>query len=106
MAVFEFGNSLPTANRVLSGRLAGVLLALSVAYVGVAMLRAPEISAILRGMLFPLKLFLIASAPTIGGMAFLWSDRAITDARRRSLLRALLVLLWAFASVSLVSLLS
>jgi hypothetical protein len=74
--------------------------------IAISYLGPPEISAILRGMLFPLKLFLIASAPTIGGMAFLWSARAITDARRRSLLRALLVLLWAFGSVSLVSLLS
>ena len=106
MAVSGLEGSAATSTRILSGRLAGVLLVLSVAYLGVAMNRAPEISAIARGMLFPMKLFLVASAPTVGGIAFLWSDRAICDVRRRRLMRILLVLLWAFASVTLVSLLS
>ncbi|MCB8877441.1 hypothetical protein [Acidisoma silvae] len=106
MAASGLEGSLATSNKMLSGRLAGVLFILSVAYISVAMSRAPEISAIARGMLFPMKLFLVASAPTVGGIAFLWSDRAISDVRRRRLMRILLVLLWAFASVTLVSLLS
>jgi hypothetical protein len=106
MALSGLEGSPTTSNRILSGRLAGVLFVLSVAYLGVAMTRAPEISASERGMLFPIKLFLVASAPTVGGIAFLWSDRAISDVRRRRLMRILLVLLWAFASVTLVSLLS
>ena len=106
MAVSGFEGSSTASNRILSGRLAGVLFVLSVAYLGVAMTRAPEVSAIARGMFFPMKMFLVASAPTVGGIAFLWSDRAISDVRRRRLMRILLVLLWAFASVTLVSLLS
>jgi len=104
MAVSGLEGSLTTSNRILSGRLAGVLFVLSIAYFCIAVTRAPEISAIARGMFFPMKLFLVASAPTVGGIAFLWSDRAIRDARRRSLMRIFLVLLWAFACVALVSL--
>ncbi|MDE1905063.1 MAG: hypothetical protein KGH75_01250 [Rhodospirillales bacterium] len=106
MAASGLDRSLPTSNGAPSVRLASIMLAVSLAYVCAALIRAPEIGAIARGMMFPMKLFLVASAPTIGGIAFLWSDRAISDTRRRSLLRILLVLVWAFASVALVSLIS
>jgi hypothetical protein len=106
MAATGLNTTLTAPNRVLSARLASVMLALSIAYICAAMIRAPEISGIARGLIFPLKLFLVASAPTIGGFVFLWSDRAITDERRRSLLRIGLVAVWALASVALVSLIS
>ena len=98
--------SLPSSRSVLNGRCATILLSLSIVYVCAAMINAPEMSAIARGIVFPLKLFLVASAPTIGGVAFLWADKAITNERRRRLTRMLFVLLWALAAVSLVSLLT
>ena len=45
---------------------------------------APGLGAVIRGLLFALRLFLIASAPMIGGIAFLWADKAISSARRRA----------------------
>jgi hypothetical protein len=90
-------------SRVVSGRLTGFILALSLAYVTDSLIEAPEIGAITRGMIDPLKLFLVASAPTIGGIGFIWSDRAILDVCRRRLMRLLLVLLWAFGSVAALS---
>jgi hypothetical protein len=106
MAVSGLERSVPTPSGNSSGRLASVMLAVSLAYLCAALIRAPQIAAITRGIMFPMELFLVASAPTIGGIAFLWSDRAISDIRRRSLLRILLVLVWAFTSVVLVSVIS
>jgi hypothetical protein len=89
--------------RVLSGRFAGFALALSLAYLTASLIEAPDIGAIARGMIYPLKLFLIALAPLVGGIGFLWSDSVISDFRRRRLMRLLLVLLWAFGSVAALS---
>lgn len=104
MTLSGLEQSLPSSRSVPNGRRATVLLVLSIAYVCAAMVNAPEMDAIARGLVFPLKLFLIASAPTIGGVAFLWADKAITNERRRRLTRMLFVLLWALGAVSLVSL--
>jgi hypothetical protein len=91
--------------RLAAMRLAVVLLLLALAYLMAAVVMAPRIAALVKGLLFTLRLFLIASAPTIGGLAFLWSDRAISDERRRRLAWILASLLWAFAVIAPVSIL-
>lgn len=78
---------------------------LSLAYLGAAIMLAPGLNVLIKGLLFPLRLFLIASAPMIGGIAFLWADKAVSDARRRRLAGILFVLLWAFGVIALVSVL-
>ena len=86
--------------------LAPSVFILSLAYLGAAIMLAPGLSVLIKGLLFPLRLFLSASAPMIGGIAFLWADKAISDARRRRLAGILFVLLWAFGVIALVSVLS
>ena len=83
--------------------LASAALFVSLAYVVAAVVMAPGLGAVIRGLLFALRLFLIASAPMIGGIAFLWADKAISSARRRRLACVMLVLLWAFGAIAFVS---
>ena len=85
--------------------LAPTAFLVSLAYAGAAAVLAPDMSVAMKGLLFPLGLFLIASAPMIGGIAFLWADKAVSDARRRRLACVLLVLLWAFGAIAIVSIL-
>jgi hypothetical protein len=85
--------------------LASAALCVSLAYVGAAVVTAPGVGTVIKGLLFPLRLFLIASAPMIGGIAFHWADKAISGARRRRLACVLLVLLWAFGAIAFVSVL-
>ena len=46
-----------------------------------------------------MRLFLIAVAPTIAGMAFLWTDRAISGVGRRRLTRILVLVLCGYAGL-------
>ncbi len=97
-----FEKTLPKYGEMPLWWFAVVIILLSVIYLCAAVMTAPEVSAIGRGIFFPLKLFLVASAPMIGGVGFLWADKAIAD-RRRRLTRLLVMLLWAFGVVALVS---
>jgi hypothetical protein len=106
MTVSGLEESVTDAGEMPLWRFAIVIVLLSLVYLCAAVTTAPEVSGIARGILFPLKLFLVASAPMIGGIAFLWADKAITDRRRRRLTRLLVVLLWAFGAVALVSFLT
>ena len=89
----------------LAGRLAVALFVIAIVYVAAAVISAPDVAAALRGLLFPLRLFLIAIAPTIAGIAFLWSDRAIGDERRRRLTRILVLMVCGFVALAAVSVL-
>jgi hypothetical protein len=80
-------------------RFAVALFVAALVYAGVALANAPDITAAVRGLVFPLRLFLIAIAPTIAGVAFLWSDRAIGDRRRRRLTRILVAMLCGYAGL-------
>lgn len=84
-------------------RVAVILLIAALVYVAVAIAKAPDVTAAVRGLVFPLRLFLIAVAPTIAGVAFLWSDRAISDERRRRLTRILVAMLCGYAGLVAVS---
>ncbi len=101
-----FEKTLPKYGEMPLWWFAVVIILLSVIYLCAAVMTAPALSAIERGILFPLKRFLVASAPMIGGIVFLWADKAIIDRQRRRLTRMLVVLLWAFGVVALVSSLS
>lgn len=84
-------------------RFAVALFVAALVYAGVALAKAPDIGTAVRGLVFPLRLFLIAIAPTIAGVAFLWSDRAIGDERRRRLTRILVAMLCGYAGLVAVS---
>jgi uncharacterized membrane-anchored protein len=99
----DFEKTLPKYGEMPLWWFATAIILLSVIYLCAAVMTAPEFSAIGRGIFFPLKLFLVASAPMIGGVGFLWADKAIADRRRRRFTRLLVVLLWAFGVVALVS---
>lgn len=105
MNALKLPDSISGAARSLPAWLASAALLVSLAYVTAGFLTAPGLDAVIKGLIFPLRLFLIASAPMIGGIAFLWADKAISDARRRRLACILLVLLWAFGAIAVVSLL-
>jgi hypothetical protein len=105
MNVSKLPQPISGSTRTLPIWLATAALVVSLAYAGAAAVLAPDISIAMKGLLFPLRLFLIASAPMIGGIAFLWADKAISDARRRRLACVLLVLLWAFGAIAFVSVL-
>jgi len=83
----------------LARRLAVAAFLVAVAYAASAVVTAPHIAGLARGLLFPMRLFLIAVAPTIAGMAFLWTDRAISDVRRRRLTRILVLMLCGYAGL-------
>jgi hypothetical protein len=84
----------------LGGRWAVALFVAALVYAGAAMMTAPHVGVAVRGFLFPLRLFLIAIAPTIAGVAFLWSDRAIDDERRRRLTRILVLMVCGFVGLA------
>lgn len=105
MNASKLPQSISGSTRSLPAWLALVAFLVSLAYVIAAIAMAPDMSAMIKGLSFPLHLFLIASAPMIGGIAFLWADKAITDEQRRRLACVLLVLLWAFGAIAAVSLL-
>jgi drug/metabolite transporter (DMT)-like permease len=84
-------------------RVAIALFVAALAYVGAAFVVSPDFAGVMRGFAFPLRLFLIAVAPTIAGVAFLWSDRAIEDERRKRLTRILVLLLCGYAGLVAVS---
>ena len=85
--------------------MAVALFVIAIVYVAAAVISAPDVAAALRGFLFPLRLFLIAIAPTIAGIAFLWSDRAMGDERRRRLTRILVLMVCGFVALAAVSML-
>ena len=87
----------------LAGRLAVALFVAALVYAAAAVMSAPDVAAAVRGFLFPLRLFLIAVAPAIAGIAFLWSDRAIGDERRRRLARILVLMLCGCVGLAAVS---
>jgi hypothetical protein len=105
MNVSKLPQPLSGSARSLPVWLAPSAFILALAYLGTAIALAPGLGAVVKGLLFPLRVFLIASAPMIGGIAFLWADKAISDARRRRLAGILFVLLWAFGVIALVSVL-
>ena len=84
----------------LAGRWAVAVFLAALVYAGAAMMTAPHVGVTARGFLFPLRLFLIAIAPTIAGIAFLWSDRAIDDERRRRLTRILVLMVCGFVGLA------
>ena len=102
MAVSGFQESFPKTKDMTLWRFAIIILVLALVYLVAGLMTAPEIGMMTSGLAFPLKLFLVASAPMLGGIAFLWSDRAITNPRRRRLTQLLFILLWAFGVVTLV----
>ncbi len=105
MTVSKLPQPISGSARSLPTWLAWAALCVSLAYVGAAVAMAPGVGAVIKGLIFPLRLFLIASAPMIVGIAFLWADKAISSARRRRLPCILLVLLWAFGAIAFVSVL-
>lgn len=105
MNVSKLPQPLTGSARKLPVWLAPAALAVAMAYLAAAVVLAPSVAVVVKGLLFPLRLFLIASAPMIGGIAFLWADKAISDARRRRLAGILLALLWTFGVVAFVSVL-
>jgi len=84
-------------------RAALALFVAALAYVGAAFVVSPDFAGVVRGFAFPLRLFLIAVAPTVAGVAFLWSDRAIGDESRKRLTRILVLLLCGYAGLIAVS---
>lgn len=105
MNVSKPPQSLSGSARGLPAWLASAAFLVSLAYVTTAVITAPGMAAVVKGLSFPLRLFLVASAPMIGGVAFLWADKTISDARRRRLACVLFVLLWTFAAIAAASLL-
>jgi hypothetical protein len=105
MNVSKLPHPMSGPTRTLPTWAASAVLFVSLAYVGVAVVMAPGVGVVIKGLLFPLRLFLIASAPMIGGIAFHWADKAISDARRRRFACVLLLLLWAFGAIAFVSVL-
>ena len=86
----------------LAGRWAVAVFLAALVYAGAALMTAPHVGAAVRGFLFPMRLFLIAVAPTIAGIAFLWSDRAIDDERRRRLARILVLMVCGYVGLAAV----
>jgi hypothetical protein len=87
----------------LAGRWAVAIFVAALVYAGAAVMTAPHVGAVVRGFLFPMRLFLIAIAPTIAGVAFLWSDRAINDEHRRRLARILVLVVCGFVGLAAVA---
>ena len=105
MHVSKLPQPISGSAKSLQSWLAWAALCVSLAYAAAAVVMAPGAGSVIKGLIFPLRLFLIASAPMIGGIAFLWADKAISSARRRRLACVLLVLLWAFGAIAFVSVL-
>jgi len=104
MNASDLPNSLLHGSRDgLARRLAVAAFLVAIAYAGAAVATAPHIAGMARGLLFPMRLFLIAVAPTIAGMAFLWTDRAISDLQHRRLTRILVLVLCGYAGLVAVS---
>ena len=104
MNASDLPNSLQHGSRDgLARRLAVAAFLVAVVYAGAAVVTVPHIAGLARGLLFSIRLFLIAVAPTVAGLAFLWTDRAISDVRRRRLTRILVLVLCGYAGLVAVS---